>query len=198
LKAGLRVSIPDLRKEGPFRGRDREAGGDAVVARQVEIDHAPFAHAAAIGSPRRMGLEQSRGQVARLRQEEEADLSDVGAGGDVDEIILGLGIERIGAGEIEQLPVHLLEIPRVGEVEQVRPHLRLRRDSGDVGGDVARQPLVEAAVDQLEAIDPQILVHAQADARPPLVPARWAHLACVECGADEAKDDGGSHLYIMR
>ena len=43
-------------------------------------------------------------EVARLGQQEQADLRDVGAGGDVDQIILGLRIERIGAGESSSLP----------------------------------------------------------------------------------------------
>ncbi len=114
-----------------------------------------LARRAAGRAPRGGWVWSSRaGQVARLGEQEQADLGDVGAGGDVDEIILGLRVEGIGPGEVEQLAVDLLEIPGVGEVEQAQPDVGFRRDVGDVRRDVTGEAFVEAAVDQLEPVDP--------------------------------------------
>ena len=52
LKAALRVSMPDLRKELALRRGGREAGGDAVVARQIEVDRRSSRPAALLGGPR--------------------------------------------------------------------------------------------------------------------------------------------------
>ncbi len=52
-------------------------------------------------------------QVARLGKEEEADLGDVRAGSDVDEVVFFFGVERVGAGKLKKLFVDEFEVPRV-------------------------------------------------------------------------------------
>src|SRR3954469_16551411 len=54
------------------------------------------------------------------------------------------------------------------------------------------------AVNQLEPVDPPILVHAQAHRRAPPVPARGAELGGIEGGAEEADDDIGTHRLYLR
>jgi hypothetical protein len=60
----------------------------------------------------------------------------VGARADVYQHVLGLGVERQGAREVEQLAVDFLEIPGVSEVDDVAFDRGLGRDSGDVLADV--------------------------------------------------------------
>jgi hypothetical protein len=59
-------------------------------------------------------LQQSGGQTAGFRQEEQADLRDVGAGGDVDEVVLLVRIEWIGLGKGQEPVVDAFEIPWIG------------------------------------------------------------------------------------
>ena len=101
------------------------------------------------------------------------------AGGDVDEVVLRLWIERPAAGKVEQFAVDLLEVPRIGKVDQVRLDARLGGDRRDVLRDEVGEPLVGCAVDEDESVDPQVLVHGEADGRPPLVPTRGVVLAAI-------------------
>ena len=89
-----------------------EARGDAVVARQIEIDDRVAAGLAALPAPRRRELQQPARDHARLGQQEPADLRDVRAGGDVDEIVLVVGIEGVGAREVVHAPRRPPRSPR--------------------------------------------------------------------------------------
>ena len=105
--------------------------------------------------------------MTRFGQQEQADLCDVRAGGDVNEILFRLGVERVGPGEIVQRRVDLLEVPGVFHRDQVGAHLGLGRDRGDVGGHQLGQLFFLRPVEQFEAVDQQVLVLADRDARPP-------------------------------
>ena len=77
----------------------------------------------------------ARREVARLGEQEQADLRDVRARRDVDEVVLALGVERIAAREVVERGVDLLEVPGVVEVDGVPHDVGLGRDRGDVRGD---------------------------------------------------------------
>jgi hypothetical protein len=115
----------------------------------------------------------------------------------VDQIILMLRIEPIAAREVEQLAIDFLEVPRIGEVDQLRLDFGLRRHRGDVLCDIVRQPRMRLSMDHDEPVDPQVLVHRHCNRGSPLGPARRTELARVKGGAKEADDDKGSHLYII-
>ena len=120
-------------------------------------------------------------------------MRDVSAGRDVDQIILIVGIEGKAAREVEQLAIYLFEIPGVVEVEQLRHDLGFGRHVTNVVGDIFSEPAVITAVQQNEAIDAQILLHADADRWPPLVPARRPELGGIERRAEESDDGNGLH-----
>ena len=84
----------------------------------------------------------------------------MGASGDVDEIILDLGIEVEAVREIEQLGVDLLEIPRVVEVHQARFNPRFGGHPGDIAGNEVRQSLVLATMQKDQPVHSQIGLHA--------------------------------------
>jgi hypothetical protein len=140
----------------------------------------------------RLGLEQAPGQIARLGQQEEADLRDVRAGGDVDEVVLRIGIERLGAG----MKSSSLPYTSSKSHGSLRSSTALDRPvvSGDTDWRCPRRHSRRGAygrctVEHHEAIDAQILVHGQPDRGPPLAPARRAELARVQRRAEES-DDG--------
>lgn len=49
---------------------------------------------------RRRQLQEPSGDEMRLSEQEPADLRNMGAGDDVDQIILAFGVEGIGTGEV--------------------------------------------------------------------------------------------------
>ena len=127
--------------------------------------------------------------MARLGQQEQADLRDVRPGGDVHQVILGFRIERIRSREVVQVCIHRLEIPWVGRGVDMQAHLRLRRHVPDVvahGGGEARMRLGEQ---ELEARHDEVLVLAQRHARAPLLPSPGTSGAAIQHAAEEAKDD---------
>jgi len=78
---------------GAFLPKSRR---ETVVLREVEVDdrEGPGASpslSAALSSTKRRGLQETRGDVTRLRQQEEADLGDMRPGRDVDEVVGGAG-----------------------------------------------------------------------------------------------------------
>ena len=150
-------------------------------------------------APRR-GLCKARRQVARLGQEEPADLRDVGAGGDMHQVILALGIEGIAADELVQRAVDLLKIPGIAQGHGMQTHLGFRRDRSNIVAYAPSQPGVTRAVDQLEAIDQQILLLTQANAGPPLAPAIGTLADSIQGGTDKANGNGflSEHAYTKR
>ena len=107
-----------------------EARGEPVVAGEVEIDDVELAEGLVVlwRAMVRSCLEQSCGQTAGFSQEEQADLGDVGAGGDVDEVVLLVRIERIGIGKGQEPVVNAFKIPWIrAERDHVRADLGMRR-----------------------------------------------------------------------
>jgi hypothetical protein len=104
---------------------DGEALGDLIIAGEIEVDDIMCAgkivEAAAI--PRWRQLEQAGRDDARLREQEPADLCDVRARGDVDDVILAVGIKDIAAGKIAKLRINLGEIPRIAKIDDVPSNL---------------------------------------------------------------------------
>ena len=178
-----------------------------VVARQVEIDQR-------IGAARvfgfllvrqffarlaqRRGLHQPRRYVARFDEQEPANLRDVSAGGDMYEVVLALGVERIVARPVVERGVDLLEIPRIAQLARHRAHLGAWRQLADV----ARYPLCQrgaaTVVEQLQPVDVQVGLRTQTDGRPPAVETISA-LAHVELGAEKAEHHAGfgCHVFVQ-
>lgn len=134
------------------------------------------------------GLEQLARQVARFRQQEQANLRDVRSGGDVNEIVFRLRVERISPGEVVQCSIDLLEVPRVFHRDEVGANLGLGRNRGDVGGNQAGQLLLLRPMEQLKPANEKVLVLADRDARPPRSPAIRPH-AGVQSRAEQPEDD---------
>ncbi len=86
------------------------------------------------------------------------------------QVVLELGVEGVGADEIVQGAIDLLEVPGVAQFHLLQADLGMRRHRGDVGANPLGQAEVAGvvAVDQFEAVDQQVRLLAQADARPPL------------------------------
>jgi len=162
--------------------------GDTVVAREIEIDDGIAACGAAIAIPWRRGLDEPRRQMARFGEQEEADLRDVRAGSDVDEILLALDLKGIAATEVRQRAVDLFEIPRISELDDVPTHLRLRRDAADVAGHRFGQRRALPVVEELQPGDQQVVVLAERDGGTPALPALRTD-AAVELGSEETEDD---------
>lgn len=158
------------------------------------VDQRVLARLAVALALRRRGLQQHAGQETRLDQQEQADLRDVGAGGDVDEIVFRIRIEGVAAGKIAQASIDLREIPGIAEVDDIAAHLRGRRYSFDVADDPSRQGPGVVVVDQLQPVEEQPRLLAKADIGPPSGPAILA-LAHVERGSQDADGNAAFHAY---
>jgi len=64
--------------------------------------------------------------MPRLGEEIQADLLDVRAGGDVNEVVLFIGPEAHRAGEAMERREHLFKVPGVGDTDLVERESRLR------------------------------------------------------------------------
>ena len=126
--------------------------------------------------------------MTRLGQEEEADLGDVRPGRDVDEVVLFLRIERVGARKVMERRVDAFEIPRVLELDHVPDDAGLRRCVSDIGRDDSGDVGARTAVEQLETRDDQILMLSERHRWSPAIPAAGP-AATIEGRAQEAKDD---------
>jgi hypothetical protein len=169
----------------------REALRQLVEARQVEVDDlvaAGLVAEHAFAPARRPRLQQPRGEVPRLGQQEQADLRDVRAGRHVHEHVVFFGVEREFVGDRPQQLEDLLEVPRVAQPDHPLHDLGLRRHRSDVALHDLEQLLEALLGQQHEPPHQQVLVLAHRDVRPPVLPAVAAH-APVELGAEEA-DDG--------
>ena len=93
------------------------------------------------------------------------------------------------ANVVERL-VDLLEVPRVLELDVVRPHLGLGRDRAHVAHDLAGERLEPLLEQQLEPVDHQVLVTADVHGRPPLLPAVPTLAHRVEGDAQKPDHDG--------
>ena len=194
LNEALRVWMPDFRSDRSSQLVARESGRDPIVLGEIEIDDAERAGIAARVPRRRARLQQAAGNVARLRQQEQADLRDVRAGRDVDEVILGLGVERRTSGRSRAGSRTPLRSPRDPSSRSHEAHLGLGRDMTDVVAHGLGQRGETLRVQQLEAIDQQVFVLAAGDARPPDVPAPRALPRSIVVPRRPIATDG-LHMY---
>ena len=121
--------------------------------------------------------------MPRLGQQEETNLGDVRAGRDVDQIVLALGVERIRAREVVECPENLVEVPGVANFDLMRPHFGFRRDASNILASALNNFGVPALMEQLEAIDQELLVLTEGDRGTPSIPSLGA-VAGIEIGAD--------------
>ena len=96
--------------------------------------------------------------MPRLGQQEETNLSDMGAGRDMDQVILALGIEWIRAREVVKRTENLVEIPRVANLDMVGPHFGFWRDASNIFAGTQDKIGVSALMEQLDSIDQQLFV----------------------------------------
>ena len=174
----------------------REAPRQRVVARELQIDHAVGAARAAVAlrtTPRRRGLHELAGQVVRLVEEEEADLRDMRARRDVDVPVALLAVEAPRQRVVVELAVHLLEIPRVVELHDLRNHLRVRRRRLDVADHAVGQPLELRLVEEVELVEVQVVLHRERHVGAPGVPAVLATRPVRVEDRAEKGDDRGLH-----
>ena len=68
------------------------------------------------------------GQPAGFGEQEKANLRNVRAGGDVDQVVFRIVVERVGASEVEERLIDVLEVPWVAEIDLVKTHLGLGRN----------------------------------------------------------------------
>jgi len=119
----------------------------------------------------------------------------VRAGGDVDQVVLALRVEGVGTSELVQRAVDLLEVPGVAKVDGVETDLGLRRHGAQVGGDGSRERRMRGRVEELEAVDEEALLLAEADTRAPAVPAPGTR-ARVQDRTQEPEYDRRLHYRI--
>lgn len=178
-----------------------EARGELVVLAQVQVDDPPQP-GPVLRAPRRRCLDQARGEVSRLGQQEVADLNHVGARRDVDEVVLAVRVKRVSPREVVELGEDLVEVPRVAHRHRVLDDFGLRRHRSDVLDHLLREGVGTPIVDQLEPIDDEVLVLAERHRGAPALPAFRA-LARVEGGAEQSDDDDGlwirsGHVRVFR
>jgi hypothetical protein len=189
LKVGSRVDA-GLEQGLAARVAGPEARGQPVVLGQLQIDDVDPATggASAIRRARhRRRLEQDGRHRARLAQQEKADLHDVGAGGDVQVVVLGRP-PRVRLGEAVERLVDLGEVPGVGQLDDVLAQLGRGRDLCDVGRDQIRQLPGLGLHQQLEAIDAEIGLLAHGYGWTPSAPAFLGD-ARVQRRAHQPDDD---------
>ena len=171
-----------------------EALRDPVVAREVEVDDRVTPDTVGdVLAPWRRCLQQARRQVACLGEQKPADLRDMAAGGDVDQVVLVLGIERVGTREIVQRRIHLLEVPGVAQRHLDVAHLGFRRHRRDVETGSLREAAAAFVMQHFESMHQQVFLLAKPDRRTPLLPTRATAATVVELRAEEADDDGSFH-----
>ena len=169
----------------------REPPRERVVARKLQVDHA-------VGSARALrargrGLHEPPRQVVRLVEEDEADLRDVRAGGDVDVPVALLAVEPPRERVVVELAVDFAEIPRVVELDDFGDDLRVRRSGFDVADHAVRQPLEPRLVEQVELVEVQVLLHRERHVRPPGVPAVLAARPVRVERRSEKGEEGSLH-----
>src|SRR5690606_7143877 len=96
----------------------------------------------------------------------------------------------MAASKVEQRGVDRLEVPWIAEADRVGDHAGLGTDAGDVVDELIDDRDVLGLVQQLEAVDDEVLVATDIEGRPPTLPALGP--AAIEAGADETDDHAGA------
>ena len=133
-------------------------------------------------------MQQPSGKPSGFGEQKDADLCDVRPGGDVQQVLFVVGVERISAGEGEELFVDLLEVPRVFEFNLVEVDFGFGRERADVFADELGEFCFAAAVEQFEAVNEQVGLAADGDGGAPVFPTAGS-AAEVELGSEESDDD---------
>ena len=171
-----------------------EAGGERVVAGEVQVDDFVSADVAARHLPflvfRRRGLQQDAGDLPRFDEEKEADLRDVRAGGDVYPVFFFFGVKGIACRPVVQAGIDFAEIPGVGEFHLHEIDGGMRRAVADVGAYLVGEWPVFVGVKQLDAVKDEVAALVHGDVRPPFVPAAFT-AASIQLGAEETDNDTG-------
>ena len=99
----------------------------------------------------------------------------MGAGRDVDEVILVLRIKGVVLREVEELRVHRAEVPGLREFREVDIYLGVRRHLFEVGCQLLPKPLILFLTEELKAVDEEIIMlpdrHRGPPPLPPVLPA---------------------------
>ena len=171
-----------------------EAGGKRVVAGEVKVNQFVGADVAARHLPflvfRRRGLQQESGNLPRFDEEEQADLRDVGAGGDMHPVFFFFGIKGIVRRPVMQAGIDFAEIPRVGELHLHQIDGGVRRAVADVGADEVGQRAVFVGVEEFDAVEDEVIALVHGDVGPPFLPAAFT-AASIQLGAEKADNDAG-------
>src|SRR6266571_5008792 len=94
--------------------------------------------------------------MPRFCEKKEADLCNVCAGRDVNQVVFSIRIEWVLPSEHRKLLVDFFKIPRVIELDDMQANLGLRRDRSNVGSDNVRQGGLTFRVQKLEPLHNQI------------------------------------------
>ena len=183
---------PAFQEVGGFLKVAGEAGTKGIVLREVEVDERVatgavgfLASAAAWGC----GLDESAREETGFVEKEERDLGDVGAGGDVDQVVVLIAIKGVVAGPVVEAAVDVGEVPGVAtEIDFVEDDGGFGGDEADVGGDLLGEGEGVGFVEEFEAVDEEVFVLEERDAGSPFVPALGGG-AAVELGAKDADGD---------
>jgi hypothetical protein len=79
----------------------------------------------------------------------------------VNEIVFGLRVERIGAGKLEQSFVHTLEVPRIVKLGLMQANLRLGRHGSNIASHSICQLRVTVPVKNLKTANYEIWLTAE-------------------------------------
>ena len=80
----------------------------------------------------RRTLHKPAWHIPRLNQEKQADLRDVSAGRDVDEIVFRIRVKGVAACELKESLIDLFEVPWVAKLDRMQTDFGLRRNGLDV------------------------------------------------------------------
>jgi len=106
----------------------------------------------------------------------------------VNEVVFRIRVEPTSTGEVVQVSVDVLEVPRIRGRIDYEPDLGFRRDVADVIANDFSERSEMRRVQQLEPIDEQIFVLTGSNARTPALPP-FGTLPTVDCRPKQADDD---------
>ena len=125
VEAGILGVDARLEEGQPLLVLQRKPIGQGVVARQIEVDDAIGSFTWLVAG-RRRGLQQTAGEVARLGEQEQADLFDMRASRDVNQVVFAVRTEGVVPRELMERRIDLFKVPRVMKRDLVKLNLGLR------------------------------------------------------------------------
>jgi len=118
----------------------------------------------------------------------------VGSCRDVQQVILVLGVERVSAREVVQRRVDFLEIPGVAQLDLDAADFGFGRYRLDVRLHTLGQPAAACIMQQLQTMNDQLLLLAEGDRRPPLLPSCATLATVIELRTEKTDDDAPLHV----